>query len=1169
MKKSFFTFLLLMLLAASATAQNTQYWVNGIHYEVTGENTVKVIAANSDSYSGVITIPKTVNVMVRYVNSLIIGENYQRPCIVTQVGEGAFRDCTGLTDIILPNTITSIGKNAFYGCSSLRNVTMSQGVTEIGASAFAYCTSLTDITLPNSVTSMDWNVFYGCSALTSVTLSKNLTSLDGTFNGCSSLTSVAIPTGVVRLDGTFAGCSALSALTLPPSLRYIGANTFDGCSALTGIYLPNSVEYIGERAFAATGLTSMELPVAVSYLGESAFNGSTALTSISVRPANPPLMANSNVFSFDTYAQASLLVPETSLSSYKSADWWRVFMNIVADAALNNAYDFESDGICYLVTGPNTVAVTYRDLNYNSYSGTVTIPATVTHNGVTYSVTGIGNSAFRGCTGLTAVSMPSSVTTINKLAFYRSGLTSLELPEAVTYIGDSAFNSCSKLNNLASLTIPRNVSYIGLNAFYGVKMQALTWNAVECWSNGGMTTYDVNQVTIGSDVTVLPDNFVRNSNITSLELPESLTSIGKQAFYNADLTSVTIPENVTYIGSRAFDDAFSYSGNTTLTWNARECWFLGNPRYDDSWYWYYYPNNFDNFSVDNVIIGDEVEVLPCGFVARSSISQVNIPQSVKFIGDEAFSGCSNLTTVVIPDAVESIGDNAFAGAGVKDLTVGKGVTFVGCCAFDLNLNTLNWNARHCETMGYFHYYGKVFSLGEVTFGDEVEKIPNYFGYDTHISSVDLPPSVKEIGSHAFANCMDLSDIAIPGSVTKIDDYAFSNCSQFTDVYIPSSVKSIGSYAFSNCVKLKEVTVQAKSVGDGAFSNCSALNDLRLEPTLESIEGAAFSNCNHLMSLHFPATLKSLDGHAFVDCPINSIEVDAANPVYDSRNGCNAVMRTADNAVVMTCSNSQIPEDITAIGDYAFYDRSDLTSFTVPSTVTSIGNYAFGNCNNLASIEIPSSVTSMGEGVFSYCSSLSSVTLPEGITRISNRMFESCSKLRTVSIPAAVTSIGYGAFMNCPISSIVIPEGVTSIGTHAFSGTSLRNITCLPTTPPEIDCETHHYVYDDGSEYDYIVEPSYTFDYYIYNNGTLYVPQASIEAYQAATCWSGFKNVQAIEALVMADVDGNGVVDMDDLTVLINQLMDGELRDTVADVNGDGVQNMDDLTALINMLLNGQ
>ena len=1165
MKKFIYT-LLLLVVAFTAGAQN-QYWCNGIHYEVTGMNTVKVIAAN-DGYSGVITIPKTVNVVVKYVNSMVMGESTERPCVVTQIDEGAFRDCMGLTDVILPNTIISIGKNAFYGCSSLSNVTIPQGVKEIGASAFAYCTSLTDITLPNSVTVMDWNVFYGCSALTNVTLSKNLTSLYGTFNGCVALTSVTIPAGVGTLDGTFAGCTALSALNLPPSVSYIGANTFDGCTALTGIYLPNSVKYIGERAFAATGLTSLELPAAVSYLGESAFNGCTGLTSVSVRPANPPVMANSNVFSYETYGQASLFVPEASLSTYRSTDWWRVFFNITADAALNNAYTFESDGIYYLVTGPNTVDVTFKDLNYNSYSGEVSIPATVTHNGVTYSVTGIGNSAFRGSSGLTAVSMPSSVTTISKLAFYQSGLTGLELPEAVTFIGDSAFSSCSKLNNLASLTIPRSVSNIGLNAFYGVKMRALTWNPVECWSVGGMSTNNVNQVTIGDDVTVLPDYFVRYSSISSLVLPESLTFIGREAFNSAKLTTLTIPENVTYIGEYAFRGAFTYGVTRTLIWNARECWFLGDPEYDD-WWWYKSGSDryYSSFSVDRVIIGDEVEVLPCGFVSGSSISEVNIPQSVKVIGQRAFSSCSDLTTVVIPDGVESIGNYAFSDSGVKNLTVGKGVTSIGICALDLHLETLNWNARHCESMGYFHHYSNDYSLGEVTFGDEVEKIPNYFGYNTDISSVDLPPSVKEIGSRAFAGCQSLSDIAIPGSVNTIGDYAFSNCNKLTDLYIPSSVKSIGEYAFSNCSKLKEVTVQAKSIGDGAFNSCSSLSDLRLEPTLECIEGGAFSYCSSIKSVHFPATLKSITGKAFASCPITSIEVDAANPVYDSRNGCNAVIRTADNCIVMTCGNSQIPGDFTVIGDYAFYNRSGITSFTIPASVTSIGNYAFGGCYNMRSIQIPSTVTSMGNGVFYGCTVLTGVTLPEGITSIGNEMFYNCRNLNEITIPSSVASIGYQAFRATSISSVVIPEGVTTIGTYAFYNSNLRTVTCLATTPPAIDCEYHHIVYEDGYEYEYTDDPTETFYYSIYNSGTLIVPQASIEAYKAAICWKQFQNVQAVEVVTMADVNGNGVVDMDDLTILINRLMEEERGDTIADVNGDGVQNMDDLTSLINMLLN--
>ena len=747
MKKFIYTILLLLAVSLTAGAQS-QFWANGIHYEATSETTLKVIAADAGSYSGVITIPKIAKITVMYMGSNMFGDAYERQCVVNEIDEGAFRDCTGLTGIVLPNTIQKIGKNAFYGCTGLTSLDLPYGLNEIGASAFAYCTGLTSVTVPNSVWTMGANTFYGCTGLTSATLPINVRPLSGTFNGCTALTSVTIPDGVTSLDDTFSGCSSLAAVAIPKSLTDIGASTFSGCTALTSVYLPNTVQSIGDMAFAYTGLTSLEIPATVTSLGENAFYGCTGLTSVTVRSANPPLMANSDAFSYETYSRAALYVPEATQTSYMSTNWWRLFRDIVGKASLENAYDFEKDGIYYIVTGPGTVSVTYKDTNYSSYTGTVNVPASVANDGVTYSVTGVGASAFRMCRDLTSVSLPENVNYIGRMAFYNAGLTGIDIPDAVTAIGDSAFYACT---GLSDLTIPANVSSLGTNALAGFTVQTLTWNARECWSNGGMTTSSINSVVIGDEVRVLPHYFAYNSRVSSVSFPNTLTAIGKMAFMNANVKHWVIPENVTSIGIGAFDNNYPES----LVWNARECWSIGQ---NYSWESPFY-------TITQLSIGDEVEVLPDFFANAARITSLTLPNSLKYIGSRAFATCEGLTDVVIPDAVEFVGDYAFDISSLSSITVGKGVKNIGCCAIN-GAKEVTWNAINCETMGlvYDYYDNNSTQWTKVTIGNEVERIPNFFAYRCKIKSLELPPSVKEIGNNAFQECSLLTNMTFPGSL---------------------------------------------------------------------------------------------------------------------------------------------------------------------------------------------------------------------------------------------------------------------------------------------------------------------------------------------------------------------------------------------------------------------
>ena len=202
---------------------------------------------------------------------------------LTDLPLGAFRDCSDLTGITLPDGITSIGGWAFFYCSSLTNITLPEGLKTIGDSAFVGCSSLTSIKLPDGLTSIEIFAFQNCSSLTNITIPKGVTSIGGqTFGSCSSLISVTLPDGITSIgESAFYNCSNLTSIKLPDELITIGRLAFSGCSSLASITLPTVLSTIESSAFGGcSSLTSITLPEGVTTIGEWVFGGCTSLTSI-------------------------------------------------------------------------------------------------------------------------------------------------------------------------------------------------------------------------------------------------------------------------------------------------------------------------------------------------------------------------------------------------------------------------------------------------------------------------------------------------------------------------------------------------------------------------------------------------------------------------------------------------------------------------------------------------------------------------------------------------------------------------------------------------------------------------------------------------------------------------------------------------------------------------
>lgn len=313
---------------------------------------------------------------------------------------------------------------------------------------------------------------------------------------------------------------------------------------------------------------------------------------------------------------------------------------------------------------------------------------------------------------------------------------------------------------------------------------------------------------------------------------------------------------------------------------------------------------------------------------------------------------------------------------------------------------------------------------------------------------------------------DNGTLTISGS-GKIEDYRsdidqpwYSNRSDITSVVIEPGVTSIGSLAFYKCSNLTSITIPSglTSIGEMAFFNCSALTSVTIPNGVISIGNFAFGSCTGLKSITIPSSVTSIENNIFQDCTgLTNITVDSSNPSFCSESG---VLFNKDKTTLIYCPRRKtgsytIPDGVTAIGDYAFYYCSGLTSVTIPSSVTSIGGSAFQHCTGLTSITIPNSVTSIVNLAFWDCDSLTIVYIPSGVNFVPDE-----SGLTGDFISQTATKITYTVDSSnnvtitdislSSVNTVDIPltiDGKTVIAVDEDHRHKVGNHTCVTNTTP--------------------------------------------------------------------------------------------------------------------------
>jgi hypothetical protein len=294
--------------------------------------------------------------------------------------------------------------------------------------------------------------------------------------------------------------------------------------------------------------------------------------------------------------------------------------------------------------------------------------------------------------------------------------------------------------------------------------------------------------------------------------------------------------------------------------------------------------------------------------------------------------------------------------------------------------------------------------------------------------------------------------AVSGNTAYVTDSpSASGDIVITNIYNGYPVTSIGDDAFEDCPFLTSVTIpnSVTSIGYDAFYDCSTLTSVTIGNSVTSIGAGAFEAC-YLTSVTIPDSVTSVGVGAFACYRLTNIAVGASNPDYSSVNG--VLFDKARTSLIEfpggLVGSYAISNNVTSIGDGAFYFCYRLTSVTIPNSVTNIGDGAFQYCFGLTSVTIGNSVTSIGDGAFYECYDLTSVAIPDSVTSIGGYVFENCTSLTSVTIPDSVTSIGDEAFYSCSsLTSVTIPNSVTNIGDYAFVDcSSLTSITFLGNAP---------------------------------------------------------------------------------------------------------------------------
>ena len=834
------------------------------------------------------------------------------------------------------------------------------------------------------------------------------------FSYAAKITEIVLPTGLTDiLANTFEYCGSLTTITIPNTVETIQANAFYYCSKLENVYFEEG----GTEELTLVGGTAAT---------KSIFYYCFKMKSITLPER---ITIPNGVSEIATYAFYG--------SGIKTINWPQAGLTKIGN------YAFAASALESITLGTSVTTLG----NY-VFGDCLSLTKVVLGN----SVTTIGTYLFDGCTALTDVTLPSNSTYKTLSSYMFNGCTALAgltIPSTVTTIGAYAFADAY----MTKVQVPSTVTTVATNAFRTSKIKEIEFLGEKCTFQSSFTFRDCTElvkITLPSKMTAMSTSmFYGCTALENVDLPDTITALKGSSFYNCtalktvhlpakmtnmnasngfsgcvSLTKVVIPGKITSIGSNLFRGCTAleeviFEENTGLK-QLNKSTFTGCTAL----------KYVDLRPLKNLTnLGDASTVLTTTSVSTfygcSSIEEVWLPAGITFIPYSVFFQCSSLKTLHTEGVITQIGGAAFSSCTSLE-------SFPEDCATLTNI----------QASGFFNCA----SLKKVVLTSKLTTLAkSAFSGCAGLEEVEIEEGVGNLTVDSiFKDCSGLKKVTLPKLTTVIPVSTFEGCTSLTEINIPENLISIGSkaFAYTNLGRV-EIPASLEALGEGAFAGCPnielvmpANSSFMVGPSGEIYDGAmnlvlvpanlvgeftvpdgvdiaryAFAGCSKLTKINLPDSMTEIPAYAFTG---------------------------------IACAPEIVGQNLTGIGDYAFYE-AQFTSFTIPAWVETIGKNAF-QYSMIEKLTIPANVKEIGSLAFSICQNLVEVTFEDGLealggdTLATGSIFYLDQALTKVTLPKTLKSIGYRAFYFCiALTHIDLPESLTRIEQQAFEFAGLESV----------------------------------------------------------------------------------------------------------------------------------
>ncbi len=816
-----------------------------------------------------------------------------------------------------------------YG-NYVKKIVIEEGIKEISFFTFLTCRQLEEFYIPDSVNSIhfDWctsKFIIKCSAdsYAKEYAKKNGYIYDTGNNKETEGWEIIGDTLHIYNDKGMAGfcegsyeCAGITNVIVYDGVTYIASNVFEKYETITSVTVPESVDSIGDRAFAGcTSLTDINMPKNVTYMGERIFSSCSSLTDIWL-PENITEIPAGMYFYCNLLTKLELPEHITKIGD-EAFGYCEGFTQISIPEHITDIGEGAFEG-CSNLTELH-LSKGMKTVNESAFAECTALKEIVFSN----SIESIGREAFRGCTAITELNLPPSLKLIDYKAFSGcSSLTSINFPSSLETISHSAFYDC---DNITVLDFPENLTELYYGAFKDCKR--------------------LSQINFNNRLELIGERCFENcSALKSVQLPASVTQMGRFAFSAAGLESVVMEEGMEAVGVSAFEDCLSLSSVTL-------------------------PSTLKT-------IGSSA------FKNNSKLKSVVLPAGLETIGFAAFSNCTTLESVTMPESSgllnmdESVFYNCYC---LKSVSIGKGVdriyskAFYGCSSLEelkvAGRNRLVDDGAFYAARPSFHVYCTVNSaLEEYVEANNIEHTIIHTaddGTDDSVSGWKLVDGVLTInndegmadwagdkyavtgaatsGRYIFSN--RVKKLVLADGITSILPYAFYNV-KIDSIKIPDSVTSIGEEALSCCTNIKELEISAgvEEIGELAIYNMDSLESLIIYTTTDKI------HTSNIMCIPFKCLVKCYRGTK------TERELSWFGYNYSCINGGEWLISGSE--LTITCD-----EDIDDFAASGSAVAANIKTISVKPGVSKIADGAFALCPLLQEITIPNSVSYIGSDIF--------------------------------------------------------------------------------------------------------------------------------------------------------------------------------------------------------------